>query len=501
MHTAGLKVVVPSTPSDAYWLLRHSIAEPGSGDLPGAQAAVLGARGRRHHRARRAHRPRGGPPRRATTSRCSPTARWSPTALSAADWPPTPTGPGGRRPALAQPARLRHRGGVGAQDRRAVVMHEGPRTLGLRRRAGGPHPGGAVLRPGGAGVARHRIRHPVSACAAGEALAAGRRPAARLRREGDEPAMTGDVVRDFLVPDLGEGLEDATITAGGRGRRRRRAQPDAVHGGDQQGRGGDPQPVCGPHRRTRWRRRRDARRRRGAGAHRDRCSRSRTAPGRVRNGRRASRCWSATAPTTTMDTSRRAPADGTGRAPSHRCASWPPTCTSTWLALRRVRVRTESSPARTCWRAAGRSAPDGRHGRRARCAGRDGAANDVVAQARFPTRTPVFRSTARRCCRCATGCARRPARTPPITPFVLTLRLLTIALTPSSDAQLDVGGHRRTARRSTSTPPCTWGSAWRRRAGCWCRWSRMRTDKTTRELAADGGAADRRGAGGHAQTG
>jgi 2-oxoisovalerate dehydrogenase E1 component beta subunit len=26
-HTAGLKVVVPSTPNDAYWLLRHSIAE------------------------------------------------------------------------------------------------------------------------------------------------------------------------------------------------------------------------------------------------------------------------------------------------------------------------------------------------------------------------------------------------------------------------------------------------------------------------------------------
>lgn len=27
-HTAGLKVVVPSTPSDAYWLLRHAIASP-----------------------------------------------------------------------------------------------------------------------------------------------------------------------------------------------------------------------------------------------------------------------------------------------------------------------------------------------------------------------------------------------------------------------------------------------------------------------------------------
>ena len=25
-HTPGLKVVVPSTPSDAYWLLRYSIA-------------------------------------------------------------------------------------------------------------------------------------------------------------------------------------------------------------------------------------------------------------------------------------------------------------------------------------------------------------------------------------------------------------------------------------------------------------------------------------------
>ena len=28
VHTAGLKVVVPSTPSDAYWLLRYAIAEP-----------------------------------------------------------------------------------------------------------------------------------------------------------------------------------------------------------------------------------------------------------------------------------------------------------------------------------------------------------------------------------------------------------------------------------------------------------------------------------------
>ena len=52
LHTAGLKVVVPSTPSDAYWLLRQAIAEPRPGDLPRTQAPVLGPRGRRHQRAR-----------------------------------------------------------------------------------------------------------------------------------------------------------------------------------------------------------------------------------------------------------------------------------------------------------------------------------------------------------------------------------------------------------------------------------------------------------------
>src|SRR6188472_4112566 len=38
------------------------------------------------------------------------------------------------------------------------------------------------------------------------------RPVDRLRRESDDPPMTGQGVRDFLVPDLGEGLEDATIS-------------------------------------------------------------------------------------------------------------------------------------------------------------------------------------------------------------------------------------------------------------------------------------------------
>lgn len=43
-------------------------------------------------------------------------------------------------------------------------------------------------------------------------MAAGSGPADRLRRESDGTAVTSESVRDFLVPDLGEGLEDATVT-------------------------------------------------------------------------------------------------------------------------------------------------------------------------------------------------------------------------------------------------------------------------------------------------
>ena len=53
-------------------------------------------------------------------------------------------------------------------------------------------------------------------------------------------------VKEFLVPDLGEGLEDATITGWQRrGGRRRRTEPDTVHGGDRQGRGRDSQSYAG----------------------------------------------------------------------------------------------------------------------------------------------------------------------------------------------------------------------------------------------------------------
>ena len=157
LHTAGLKVVVPSTPSDAYWLLRQAIVSrdpviylepkrrywareavdtyaPG---LPIGRAAVrrvgadvtvvtYGALGR--HRAQR-----GGTCRAARLE------------------------PGGHRPAVVEPARLRHRRGLRAQDRPRGGDARRTAHAGLRCRAGGPHSGGAVLRPGGTGVARHRV--------------------------------------------------------------------------------------------------------------------------------------------------------------------------------------------------------------------------------------------------------------------------------------------------------------------------------------------------------
>jgi len=46
-HTAGLKVVTPSTPADAYSLLREAIERPDPRHPPRAQPALLGARGRR----------------------------------------------------------------------------------------------------------------------------------------------------------------------------------------------------------------------------------------------------------------------------------------------------------------------------------------------------------------------------------------------------------------------------------------------------------------------
>ncbi len=158
LHTAGLKVVVPSTPSDAYWLLRQAIA---------SRDPVVYLEPKRRYWARETvdtNTP-GLPIGRAAVRRSGDDVTvvtygsLVATALSAAELAAGATRlePRGHRPAVAESAGLRDRRGFGAQDRPRGGDARGPAHAGLRRRTGRPHPGGAVLRPGGTGVARHRV--------------------------------------------------------------------------------------------------------------------------------------------------------------------------------------------------------------------------------------------------------------------------------------------------------------------------------------------------------
>ena len=148
--------------------------QPGPGDLPGAQAALLEPRRRRHHHARTAASARRRCAEPATTSPSSPTAGWSATAESAAeiaaqqhDWDLEVVDLRSLKPldfdTVAES--VRKTGRVRGDARGAA-------HAGLRRRTGGPDLRGVVLRPGGTGAAGHRIRHPVPAGPAGEAVAA-----------------------------------------------------------------------------------------------------------------------------------------------------------------------------------------------------------------------------------------------------------------------------------------------------------------------------------------
>src|SRR5207253_11254961 len=79
---------------------------------------------------------------------------------------------------------------------------------GGRRRGRGTTHGGMLRPPGGARAASDRTRHPLSAGHDRTAL----RSHARAHRRGDRPrGRLLMPVRDFLLPDLGEGLEDAEV--------------------------------------------------------------------------------------------------------------------------------------------------------------------------------------------------------------------------------------------------------------------------------------------------
>ena len=75
-HTAGLRVVSPSTPHDAYWMIQDAIRVQRPGHLHGAEEPVL-AEGRcRLRAARRGAARDAGRPARHRGHACSATARW-----------------------------------------------------------------------------------------------------------------------------------------------------------------------------------------------------------------------------------------------------------------------------------------------------------------------------------------------------------------------------------------------------------------------------------------
>src|SRR5439155_21614095 len=73
---------------------------------------------------------------------------------------------------------------------------------------GRAHRGGCTRLPGGAGPARHGVRHTVPTGDDRGALPSKRREDPGRRGQGHELLMA---LRDFLLPDLGEGLEDAEV--------------------------------------------------------------------------------------------------------------------------------------------------------------------------------------------------------------------------------------------------------------------------------------------------
>ena len=158
LHTAGLKVVAPSTPSDAYWLLRYAIA---------SRDPVIYLEPKRRYWGREAvDTTEPGMPIGRAAIRCMGDdvtvltyGGLVPTAMSAAELAAD------RHGWSLEVVDLRSLNPldfdtVAASVRktgRAVVMHEGRAHVGLRCRTGRTHPGGAVLRVGGASVARHRF--------------------------------------------------------------------------------------------------------------------------------------------------------------------------------------------------------------------------------------------------------------------------------------------------------------------------------------------------------
>ena len=157
-HTAGLKVVVPSTPSDAYWLLRDAIASPDP-------VIYLEPKRRYWSRGDVDTAAPGLPIGKAAIRRSGDDVTvvtyggLVATAESAAELAARATRlvSRNRGSAVVEPVGLRHRRRIGAEDGPLCRHARGPAHTRLRGRAGRPDLRRVVLRPGVAGAACHRF--------------------------------------------------------------------------------------------------------------------------------------------------------------------------------------------------------------------------------------------------------------------------------------------------------------------------------------------------------
>ena len=211
-HTAGLTVVSPGTPADAYALLRASIAF----DDP----VIFLEPKRRYWLKEDLDLPVTAPPigkaivrRPGTTATVIAYGPMVTTAMEAATRAAEESGlgPRGHRRPHAVAARHGHTGGQRHQDRTRGCGPRGRAVRGIRR---GDRRGAERTRlrlPRGAGPARQRVgralpRPPRSSVISFPTPTASSMPSRDC--SSTDPVLT---VRDFLMPDLGEGLTEGEI--------------------------------------------------------------------------------------------------------------------------------------------------------------------------------------------------------------------------------------------------------------------------------------------------
>ena len=244
VHTAGLKVVVPSTALDAYRLLRLAIADPDP-------VIVLEPKARywsKEEGELAVDGPGIGEGRVLLDGDACTVVTYGAMVARCLEAAGALSGEGIDVRVVdlrsLSPLDVRLLGTVRARDGSRRGGARGAADARHGRRDRGARDGGGVRPPGGARRTRDRVGRAVSPGLAGAALPA-ERGADRGGGQTDGEVLMGE--RVFAMPDLGEGLEEGEIVAwlvaeGDRGR----AEPAARRSGNGEGDGRDPFAVRRP---------------------------------------------------------------------------------------------------------------------------------------------------------------------------------------------------------------------------------------------------------------